>query len=127
MQLLSLSCSGGRFLSVTNFTSEQNINVCDAADGRQRTLRVTVAHADGSHTSKQVQVSPAVHVPQPLHVSLVDEQWSLVVGDFHSHGVTVLPANLHHALFGHSLNTEINGVKRCNDRGSQYFLRNSCK
>lgn len=75
---------------------------------KRRTLRVAVAHADGSHTGKQVQVAPAVHVPQPLHVTLVDEHRLLVVGDFHGHGVTVLPTDLHHPLLGHSLKAKMN-------------------
>lgn len=75
---------------------------------KRRTLRVAVAHTDSSHTGKQVQIPPAIHVPQPLHVSLVDEYWLLVVGDFHGHRATVLPTDLHHPLLGHSLNTIMN-------------------
>lgn len=62
-----------------------------------------MAHADGSHTGKQIQVSLAVHVPQPLHVALVDEQRFLVVGDSHGHGEAILLSDRQHSLFGHSL------------------------
>lgn len=64
---------------------------------------MTVAHADGRHTGKQVQVSFPVHVPQPLHVTLVDENRFLVVGNSHGHGEAVLLSDLQHSLFGHSL------------------------
>lgn len=66
-------------------------------------LRVTVAHADGGHAGKQVQVALAVHVPQPLHVALVDENRLLVVGHPHGHGEAVPLADLQDSLFGHSL------------------------
>lgn len=69
----------------------------------ERALRVAVSHADGGHAGKQVQVSPAVHVPQPLHMSLMDEDRPLVEGDLHGHGVAVLPADLHHPLLRHAL------------------------
>lgn len=71
-----------------------------------RTLRVTVAHADGSHTSKKIQVPLPVHVPQPLHVTLVDEHWFLIEGNFHGHGEAILLADLHHSLFGQSLDND---------------------
>lgn len=64
---------------------------------------MAVAHTDSSHASKQIQISPPVHIPQPLHVSLVDEHWFLIVGNLHGHRVTILPADLHHPLFGHTL------------------------
>lgn len=71
-----------------------------------RTLRVTVAHADGGYASKQIQVSFPVHIPQPLHVALVDEYWFLIVGNSHGHGEAVLLADLQHSLFGHSLDKD---------------------
>lgn len=67
---------------------------------------MTVAHADGSHTGKQIQVSPPVHVPQPLHVTLVDEYRFLVVGNAHGHGEAVLLSDFQHSLFGHSLDKD---------------------
>ncbi len=70
------------------------------------TLRVAVAHTDSSHTSKQIQISSPVHVPQPLHVSLVDEHWFFIVGNLHGHGVANMFADLHHPLFGHTLSGE---------------------
>lgn len=66
-------------------------------------LRVAVAHADSRHTGEQIQISPPVHIPQPLHVSLVDEHWFLIVGDLHGHRVAILSADLHHPLLGHTL------------------------
>lgn len=71
-----------------------------------RTLRVTVAHADRGHTGKQIQVSFPVHVPQPLHVTLVDEYRVLVVGHFHGHGEAIPLSDLQHSLFGHSLDKD---------------------
>lgn len=73
-----------------------------------RTLRVAVAHTDSSHASKQIQITPPIHIPQPLHVSLVDKHWLLIIGDLHGHGVAVLPADLHHPLFWHTLETKTN-------------------
>lgn len=101
----SLSCGRGSLLSVITLTNLDKALLCAT-----RTLRVAVAHTDGSHTSKQVQISPAINIPQPLHVSLVDEHWLLVVGDFHGHRVTVLSADLHHPLLRHSLSTMMNRV-----------------
>ncbi len=72
----------------------------------KRTLRVAVAHTDSSHTSKQIQISSPVHVPQPLHVSLVDEHWFFIVGNLHGHGVANMFADLHHPLFGHTLDRD---------------------
>lgn len=89
---------------------------------------MAVAHADRSHTGKQVQISSAVHVPQPLHVSLVDEHRLLVVGDFHGHGVTVLPADLHHPLLGHSLTTTMNrGNNKMKIMFSSLYFKRQCK
>ena len=33
-------------------------------------LRMTVPHTDSHNTSKQIQVSSTITVPQPLHVTL---------------------------------------------------------
>lgn len=74
--------------------------------GRQtqlRTLRVTVAHADGGHTGKQIQVSFPINVPQPLHVTLVDECRFLVVGHPRGHGEAIPLSDRQHSLFRHSL------------------------
>lgn len=91
-----------------------------------RTLRVTVAHADGSHTGKQVQVSLPVHVPQPLHVTLVDEYRFLIVGDSHGHGEAILLSDLQHSLFGHSLDREdTQDGKTATRMGRQIFTLNS--
>lgn len=67
---------------------------------------MAVAHADGCHAGKQVQVAVAVHVPQPLHVALVDGHRPLVVGDSGGHGEAVLLSDLQHSLSGHSLDTD---------------------
>lgn len=67
---------------------------------------MTVAHADCSHTAKQVQISFTVHVPQPLHVTLVDEYRFLIVGNSRGHGEAVLPSDRQHLLFGHSLDKD---------------------
>lgn len=67
---------------------------------------MTVAHADCNHTGKQIQVSFPVHVPQPLHVSLVDEYRFLIVGNSHGHGEAILLSDLQHSLFGHSLDKD---------------------
>lgn len=69
-------------------------------------LRVAVADTDSRHASKQIQVSPPVHVPQPLLVSVVDVNRSLIVGDVHGHGVAMLLADLHHPFFGQTLNSK---------------------
>ena len=64
---------------------------------------MAVAHGDSCYTGKQVQITPPIHIPQPLHVSLMEEHWSLEVRNLHGYGVAVVPANLHHTLFGHTL------------------------
>lgn len=73
---------------------------------KKKTLRVAVAHTDSSHTSKQIQISLSVYIPQPLHVSLADKHGLLVVSNFHNHGVAVLSADLHHLLLRHTLDRE---------------------
>lgn len=77
---------------------------------------MAVAHTDSSHTSKEIQISSPVHIPQPLHVSLVDEHWFLIVSNLHGHRVAILPADLHHLFFGHTLK----GHKYIGER-LQYF------
>ena len=41
-----------------------NCNIC------QYNLRMTMSYTDSHNTSKQVQVSLAIVIPQPLHVTL---------------------------------------------------------
>lgn len=65
---------------------------------------MAVSQTDSRYTSKQIQISFPVHIPQPLHVSLVEEHWFLIIGNLHGHRVAVLPADRHHPLFGHTLN-----------------------
>ena len=67
---------------------------------------MAVAHADCCHAGKKIQIPLPVHVPQPLHVSLVEKHWLLIGGNLHDHGVAVLCADLHHPLFGHTLNRD---------------------
>ena len=85
--------------------SKNTASLCSTAKGKKGSLRVAVADADSRHASKQIQVSPPVHVPQPLVVPVVDVNRSLVVGDAHGHGVAILLADLHHPFFGQTLNS----------------------
>ena len=113
LRLLSPSCSH-RFQETDMRTCINNTVNCISdliyyrctAQQRKRSLRVAVAHTHSSHTSKQIQISPPVHIPQPLHVTLVDEHWFLIVGNLHGHGVAILSADLHHPLFGHTLDRD---------------------
>ena len=45
---------------------------CDSCNCniRQYNLRMTMSYTDSHNTSKQVQVSLAIIIPQPLHVTL---------------------------------------------------------
>lgn len=36
----------------------------------------------------------------------MDKHWSLIAGNFHGHGVAISPADLHHPLFGHTLDRQ---------------------
>ncbi|KAG7241105.1 hypothetical protein INR49_025848 [Caranx melampygus] len=47
---------------------------------REKSLRMAVAYTNSSHTGKQIQVSSPIHIPQPLHETLVEEHWFLIVG-----------------------------------------------
>ena len=80
---------------------------------------MAVSYTDGRHSCKEVQVALAVHVPQPLHVALVDEHRALVGGHLHGHGVTVELADLYHALLGHALQRE---RERERERPGESFL-----
>lgn len=44
-----------------------NCNIC------QYNLRMTMSYTDSHNTSKHVQVSLAIVIPQPLHVTLEDK------------------------------------------------------
>ena len=85
---------------------------------------MAVANADCCHTGKKIQIALPVHVPQPLHVSLVDKHWLLIGGNLHGHGVAVLSADLHHPLFGHTLNRDKiqTGEKESQSRQGAYLL-----
>lgn len=52
-------------------------------------LRMAVSQADGGDPPKHVEIAGPVHVPQPLHETMMDEHWLLVVRHLHGHGITV--------------------------------------
>ena len=54
------------FVFIPSFDS-CNCNIC------QYNLRMTMSYTDSHNTSKQVQVSLAIVIPQPLHVTLEDK------------------------------------------------------
>lgn len=86
---------------VINKKQQNYLSLCESKE--KTALRVAVAHTDSSHTGKQIQIPLPVYIPKPLHVSLVDEHWFLIVCNLHDHGVAVLSADLYHLLFGHTL------------------------
>lgn len=57
---------------------------------------MTVTNADSDNTTKQVQVSLASVVEQPLHVPAVDQQGLLEVGD--QSGVEVVASHFPHVV-----------------------------
>lgn len=43
-------------------------------------LRMTMSYTDCDNTSKQIQVSVTINIPQPLHMTLIYHHWLLVIG-----------------------------------------------
>ena len=66
-------------------------------------LRVTVTDTDCGHSGKEVQVTPSIHIPQPLHVALMDKYWLFVRRHLHGHGVAVVFPDMQHLLGRHAL------------------------
>ena len=62
---------------------------------------MTVSYTDGDNSGEEVEVSSSVVIPQPLHVSLVHQQRTLVVGHYVGH--QMLAADRTHSLVRRSL------------------------
>lgn len=70
-------------LTVLQINEEQNkhrsLPVFYTINLKATYLRVTVPNTDSDNSSKEIKVSSSFMIKQPLHMSLVQEQWLLVI------------------------------------------------
>lgn len=64
-------------------------------------LRMAVAHTDSNYAPKQVQISLSIWIPEPLHMTLTNHNWILVISQ-KSRGQVGL-SDLHGLFIGDSL------------------------
>ena len=64
-------------------------------------LRMAVAHTDSNYAPKQVQISLSIWIPEPLHMTLTNHNWILVISQ-KSRGQIGL-SDLHGLFIGDSL------------------------
>lgn len=63
-----------------NLDLNDTINVNSFMNFLDIYLRMTMSYTDCDNTSKQIQVSVTINIPQPLHMTLIYHHWLLVIG-----------------------------------------------
>lgn len=71
---------------------------------------MAVSQADSGDPRKHVEITWPIHIPQPLHETLMDKKWLLVVRHLHRHGITVQLPDLQHPLLTHTLHRPTHNI-----------------